>query len=102
MKREKLSIAIPVYSLGLRSPAIASLSFGAASLRRRSEERSVAGELLIEPRFTADDLARLKALLVDESRFRLEKYPIRAGVFKDNVPESNLWNGSVMFRTAWS
>lgn len=65
-------------------------------------ERSVAGALLLGSRFSDDDRARLKGILVDESLFRLEHYPVKAGVFRNNVPESNLWNGSVMFRTAWS
>ena len=62
-------------------------------------ERSVAGALLLEPRLTDADRARLKAVLVDESRWRLSNYPVKAGVFSNNVPESNLWNGSVIFRT---
>ena len=63
-------------------------------------ERSVAGEMLLKNRFSDDDLSRLRTILVGESRFRLREYPVKAGVFVDNVPESNLWNGSVMFRTA--
>lgn len=63
-------------------------------------ERSVAGLLILEPRLDEADRARLKAMMVDESRWRLANYPVRAGVFRDNVPESNLWNGGVMFRTA--
>ena len=41
-------------------------------------ERSVAGELLLEKRFSADDFSRLKSLLVEESRFRLNDYPVKA------------------------
>ena len=106
--RELSDTALALFRYSLRTHATGDLActdgrkWGRTWISVLGLERSVAGELLVEPRFTADDLARLKALLVDESRFRLEKYPIRAGVFKDNVPESNLWNGSVMFRTAWS
>ncbi len=61
-------------------------------------ERSVAGALLLEPRFTDDDRVRLKRVMTDESLWRLRNYPVKAGIFADNVPESNLWNANVMLR----
>lgn len=62
-------------------------------------ERSVAGVLLLEPRFTDDDRARLRRVMTDESLWRLRSYPVKAGIFADNVPESNLWNANMMLRT---
>lgn len=63
-------------------------------------ERSSGGVQVLEKHMTDDDRRRLKALMVHESDFRLEKYEIVAGITANNKPESNIWNASVMLRTA--
>ena len=64
-------------------------------------ERSAEAVRILEPDLGDDERARLKALLVKECDYRLNEYPIEAGLsFQKNKPESNIWNASVMFRTA--
>ena len=68
-------------------------------------ERSCGGLNLLEPYFTDDDRARLRNMLVFESDYRLEKYPINAAIYGGsgkNVPESNIWNAGTMYRTAFN
>lgn len=65
-------------------------------------ERSCEALDALEACLTDDDRARLKRLLVFESDYRLEEYPIRAGIWTNNVPESNIWNAGVLFRTAFN
>ena len=58
---------------------------------------------LLEPHMTQDDLARLQELRLCESRWRLNSYPVVAGVEAEsraNKPESNMWNGGFLLRTA--
>lgn len=50
---------------------------------------------------TQEDHALLRRVLISESDWLLENYPIKAGYLPpDNRPESNIWNGSIMLRTA--
>ena len=85
--RELSDTALALFRYSLRTHATGDLNctdgrkWGRTWISVLGLERSVAGEYLLEPRFTADDLARLKALLVEESRFRLKEYPVKAGVF---------------------
>ena len=48
---------------------------------------------------TESDRALLKALLVSESDFLLDEYEIVAGTVVNNKPESNIWNGALLYRT---
>lgn len=50
---------------------------------------------------TAEDHALLRKVLISECDWLLENYPVKAGYLPpDNRPESNIWNGSIMERTA--
>jgi hypothetical protein len=42
----------------------------------------------------------LKALLTSESDFLLDEYEVVAGTVQNNKPESNIWNGALLYRTA--
>ena len=58
---------------------------------------------LLEPYMTEDDLSRLREIRLCESRWRLNSYPVVAGVEAEtrcNKPESNMWNGGFLLRTA--
>ena len=66
-------------------------------------ERMTRALNLLEPYMTADDLSRLREIRLCESRWRLNSYPVVAGVEAEtrcNKPESNMWNGGFLLRTA--
>ena len=63
-------------------------------------ERMMHGVEAIEPTLTDDDRALLKKVLASECDWLLDEYPVRGGPVEDNVPESNLWNGALLHRTA--
>ena len=64
-------------------------------------ERMFHGIEAIEPYMTEADKALLKKVLISESDFLLEEYPIEAGLVRPyNKPESNIWNGATLYRTA--
>ncbi|MBQ2955430.1 MAG: hypothetical protein IJE08_03115 [Clostridia bacterium] len=50
---------------------------------------------------TDKDQAMLRAMMINECDFLLEEYPIKAGLVKDNKPESNIWNGATLYRGAF-
>ena len=54
----------------------------------------------LEAHLSEADRALLKAVLVSECDWLLDEYEIVAGVVEDNKPESNLWNGALLHRTA--
>ena len=47
-----------------------------------------------------DDKELLKRMLTSESDFLLDEYEIVAGTVQNNKPESNIWNGALLYRTA--
>jgi hypothetical protein len=47
-----------------------------------------------------EDKELLKRLLTSESDFLLDEYEIVAGTVQNNKPESNIWNGALLYRTA--
>ncbi len=49
---------------------------------------------------TAEDHAALRRVLISESDWLLHEYPVKAGLIEDNHPESNIWNGALMYQTA--
>lgn len=55
---------------------------------------------LLDGYMTEEDKARLKSLMLSESDFILNDYPIVAGLVENNKPESNIWNGAILYRTA--
>lgn len=63
-------------------------------------ERMMHGVELLEPYMTDADRAQLRRVLESEADWLLEHHPVKAGLTKDNVPESNLWNGALLHRVA--
>ncbi len=55
---------------------------------------------LLDGYMRAEDKALLKKLMLSESDFILNDYPIVAGLVENNKPESNIWNGAILYRTA--
>lgn len=49
---------------------------------------------------TEDDRTLIRTVLIAESEFILNEYTVRAGLVEHNMPESNLWNGAILYRTA--
>ena len=57
----------------------------------------------LEPFMTSDMLESLRRMLISESDWLLDEHPVAAGLDASqgkNQPESNMWNGSVLWRTA--
>ena len=66
-------------------------------------ERMMHGVEAIDAYLTDDDRSMLRNVFVSEAEFLLNEYPIRAGLEAktgDNRPESNIWNGATLYRTA--
>jgi hypothetical protein len=64
-------------------------------------ERMMHGVYLLEPHLTDEDKAGLRAMITGEAEWLLTEYPMVAGVWnasKKNKPESNLWNGCLLWR----
>jgi len=64
-------------------------------------ERMFHGIEAIDEYLTDDDRALIKKVLISESEFILNDYPITAGLVQNNKPESNIWNGATLYRTAY-
>ncbi|MDD4774325.1 MAG: hypothetical protein PHZ09_12115, partial [Eubacteriales bacterium] len=62
-------------------------------------ERMMHGVHAIRKYLTDRDQTLLRNMLISESDRLLENHPVTADPIK-NVPESNMWNGVVMYRTA--
>lgn len=63
-------------------------------------ERMMHGVYAIWDHLSDNDKDMIKDMLVSESDYLLEKHPVRGDPVSPNVPESNMWNGAVMYRTA--
>jgi hypothetical protein len=72
-------------------------------------ERMMFGVRLLEPAMTEEDLAGLRRMLISEADWICDRHARGKGqgVFGDrwnasglNAPESNLWNGALLWRTA--
>lgn len=63
-------------------------------------ERMMHGVEAIRPHLTEKDLDGLRNMLISESDWLLNEYEIVAGLVKNNKPESNIWNGCILHRTA--
>lgn len=66
-------------------------------------ERMMHGIEAINENLTDEDWASLRTMLVSESDWLLENYPVRGAIDAGtggNKPESNIWNGIIMHRTA--
>ena len=66
-----------------------------------SLERMRHGYEAIEELLEDDDRNAMRRIMEAESNFLLDEYEIKAGFgYYENKPESNLWNGAVLLRTA--
>jgi hypothetical protein len=63
-------------------------------------ERMMFGVDLLLPYMTEDDRALLRRMLISEADWHLTDWPVRAGLVDWNFPESNMWNGALLLRTA--
>ena len=63
-------------------------------------ERMMHGVEAIEQWLEDSDKLQLRKVLVSESDWLLDFYDVLAGRVKNNRPESNIWNGSILWRTA--
>ena len=53
------------------------------------------------PYLTPEDNAALRRVMLSEADFLMEEYPIVAGLTRiNNRPESNIWNGALLYRAA--
>ena len=55
---------------------------------------------LLEDYMSDEDKARLRVMMISESDFLLDSYTIVAGLVENNMLESNIWNGAILYRTA--
>lgn len=63
-------------------------------------ERMAHGLNLLKPYLNEEDRIQLRKLRIAESDWLLDHYEISAGMIKNNKPESNIWNGGFLLRTA--
>lgn len=63
-------------------------------------ERMFHGIEAIEPFLTQEDRDGLRKMVLSECDFLLREYPIEAGLVQHNKPESNIWNGAMLYRGA--
>jgi hypothetical protein len=54
----------------------------------------------IEPELAPRDREALRRMFISEAEWLLNEYPVEAGLTEHNKPESNIWNGSILIRTA--
>ena len=75
--------------------------WGHAWISALCQERMMHGVEAIAPALTSRDRDDLRAMLSSEADWLLDHYPIVAALTgPDNRPESNLWNGALLCRTA--
>ncbi|MBF0244897.1 MAG: hypothetical protein HQL31_06445 [Planctomycetes bacterium] len=65
-------------------------------------ERLSHGMEALGTRVPAQDQDLLRKVLISESDWLLDKYEVVAGLVSNNKPESNIWNGCTLYRTALS
>lgn len=63
-------------------------------------ERMMHGVEAIWGQLDSEEKALLRSVLISESDWLTDHYPVLAGRVQNNRPESNIWNGSLLFRTA--
>ena len=65
-------------------------------------ERMMHGVDAISVYLTDNDRKRLREVLIDECDWITDNRPVEADPVSPNVPESNLWSGAILWRTALS
>jgi len=76
------------------------LPWGHSWISALCQERFFHGVEAIESEFTQRDRDEFRTMLVSEANWLTDEYPVVAGLVKNNKPESNLWNGALLHRTA--
>jgi hypothetical protein len=76
------------------------LTWGHSWISALGIERMMHAVEAIEDHLTDSDRERLRAVLVSESEWLIDGWPVRGGTVENNVPESNAWNGAISLRTA--
>ena len=61
-------------------------------------ERMMPAVEAINDKLTDKDKELLKKVILSEADWLLEKYKIVAGLMENNKPESNIWNGAILYR----
>ncbi|HUU21390.1 MAG TPA: hypothetical protein VM389_02530, partial [Phycisphaerae bacterium] len=103
---ELLGLALRMLRFSLESHAEGSFrctdgaSWGHTWVSALGIERMMHGVEAIEPRLADADRDLLRKVLVSECDWLLDHYDVRAGRVENNVPESNLWSGAILHRTA--
>ncbi|NOY08117.1 MAG: hypothetical protein GXP33_04665 [Spirochaetes bacterium] len=64
-------------------------------------ERMMHGIEAVREHLTDADYELLQRVLISESNWLMDNYDIVAGTVENNRPESNLWNGAILHRTAF-
>jgi len=49
---------------------------------------------------TPEDKENLRKMMISEADYYMIEQPLLAGLVKDNKPESNIWSGALLYRTA--
>ena len=109
MSREKLlELALGMLRYSLESHIVGSyhttdaddFHWGHTWISSLGVERMMHGVTALWDKLSAHDHELLRAMLVSESDWLLDNYAVLAGLTTNNKPESNMWNGAVMYRTA--
>lgn len=86
-----------------RIPATDGKSWGHHWISVLGLERMSHGVNAIREHLTEGDCAALRNLMISESDWLLDEYPVEADMLGNsgrNKPESNIWNGGILLRTA--
>lgn len=106
-RNEARAIALKLFRYAMRTHVTGDLKatdgkqWGRHWISVLGAERMTHGINALEPYMTADDKARYKVFRLAESDWLLDEYPVQAGFpVAVNKPESNIWNGGFLLRTA--
>lgn len=75
-------------------------NWGHAWISALGIERMMHGIEAIEKHLTEDDRILLKKVILSECDWLLDNYDVLAGPVENNRPESNIWNGAILFRAS--
>lgn len=75
-------------------------SWGHTWISALGVERMMHAIEAIDDALEDDDRADLRRMLCSEADWLLDCYPVVAGPVENNKPESNIWNGALLWRTA--
>lgn len=86
-----------------RIPTISGQSWGHSWISVLALERMAHGIEALRPHLTGEDLSDLRRVMISESDFLLDGYSVVGAIDAStgkNKPESNIWCGSMLYRTA--